>query len=171
MKKFFLPFLVTMVFLFESVFVELFSEKWFQSYLFVPRFLLVVLVFVTIFVGQTDGMMYGFLFGFLYDIVYTEILGVYAFIFTIVAYLTAKAMKIFHTNSFTASFLALTAIVFVEFYVYGIQLIVGGTTMTFSAFLNDRLFPTVFVHTILVLLFAYPLKQKLLQWTAYRREN
>jgi rod shape-determining protein MreD len=171
MKKFFLPSLVTMFFLFESIFVELFSEKWFQTYLFVPRFLLVLLVFVTIFVGQKDGMMYGFLFGFLYDVVYTELLGVYAFIFTIMTYLTAKATKVLHVNSFTASFLALMAIVFVEFYVYGIQLIIGKSLMTFHAFLNERLFPTIFVHTIFVLLFAYPLKQKLLKWTAERRED
>lgn len=107
MNRFFLSSLVTVVFLFESIIVQLLSYPLFDVYLLVPRMLLVFIVFITIFIGQTEGMTYGFIFGLLYDVAYTELLGAYAFAFSLIAYLIAKAMNVFHKNAWTASFLPL----------------------------------------------------------------
>jgi len=171
MNRFFLSSLVTVVFLFESIIVQLLSYPLFDVYLLVPRPLLIVLVFITMFVGQAEGMTYGFIFGVLYDVAYTEILGVYTFAFPLIAYLIAKAMNILHKNTWIASFFSIVAIACVEWYMYAIQLVIGGTTMSAQTFLQVRFLPTLFVHTIVILLIAYPLKQALLKWGEKQDES
>ncbi|SFA48057.1 rod shape-determining protein MreD [Anoxybacillus pushchinoensis] len=171
MNRFFLSSLVTVVFLFESIIVQLFSYPLFDVYLLVPRALLIVLVFMTMFVGQAEGMTYGFIFGLLYDVVYTEILGAYTFAFPLIAYLVAKAMNILHKNAWTASFFSIVAIASVEWYTYAIQLVISGTTMSAPTFFQVRFLPTLFIHTIVILLIAYPLKQTLLKWGEKQDES
>lgn len=171
MNRLFLPFLVTVMFLSESIIVQLFSQPLFDVYLLVPRMLLVFIVFITIFIGQAEGMTYGFIFGLLYDVTYTELLGAYAFAFSLIAYLIAKAMNVFHKNAWTASFFAIVAIACVEWYAYAIQLVIGRTMMPVQTFLQARFLPTLFIHTIVILVIAYPLKQTLLKWHEKRGES
>ncbi|MBB6177418.1 rod shape-determining protein MreD [Anoxybacillus tengchongensis] len=171
MSRLFLPSLVTVMFLLESIIVQLFSQPLFDVYLLVPRMLLVLIVFITIFIGQTEGMTYGFIFGLLYDVAYTELLGAYAFAFSLIAYLIAKAMNVLHKNAWTASFFAIVAIACVEWYAYAIQLVIGGTTMSVQTFFQARFLPTLFIHTIVILIIAYLLKQTLLKWHEKRDES
>ncbi|KFZ42481.1 rod shape-determining protein MreD [Anoxybacillus flavithermus] len=171
MSRLFLPFLVTVMFLLESIIVQLLSQPLFDVYLLVPRMLIVFITFITIFIGQTEGMTYGFVFGLLYDVVYTELLGAYAFAFSLIAYLIAKAMNVLHKNAWTASFFAIVAITCVEWYAYAIQLVIGGTTMSVRTFFQARFLPTLFIHTIVILIIAYPLKQMLLKWHEKRSES
>lgn len=171
MNRLFLPFLVTVMFLSESIIVQLFSQPLFDVYLLVPRMLLVFIVFITIFIGQTEGMTYGFIFGLLYDVTYTELLGAYAFAFSLIAYLIAKAMNVFHKNAWTASFFAIVAIACVEWYAYAIQLVIGRTMMPVQTFLQARFLPTLFIHTVIILVAAYPLKQTLLKWHEKQDES
>ncbi|EPZ39694.1 cell shape-determining protein [Anoxybacillus ayderensis] len=171
MSRLFLPSLVTVMFLLESIIVQLLSHPLFDVYLLVPRMLLVFIVFIAIFIGQTEGMTYGFIFGLLYDVTYTELLGAYAFSFSLIAYLIAKAMNILHKNAWTASFFAIVAIACIEWYAYAIQLVIGGTTMSVQTFLQTRFLPTLFIHTIILLIVAYPLKQTLSKWHEKRDES
>jgi rod shape-determining protein MreD len=171
-KKIVLPFLVILFFVSESVFVELWPKnEFYQEYFFVPRFLLIMIVFVTVYVTRFHGIIYGFIFGLLYDVVYTEILGVYMFSFALMAYLASKTMKVFHNNVLVTSFLSIVAVSIVEFYVYGIYLLIGKTDMPFEVFLSNRLLPTIFLNTIFVILFSYPLKQQLTKLAVHEREN
>lgn len=114
-------------------------------------------------------MVYGVIFGLLYDVVYTEILGVYMFAFPLIAYIAAKVMKWFHTHLVVACFLSMVFISVLEFYVYGIQLLIGKTTMSFEQFYADRLLPTLLVNALFLLVFSYPLKQRLVKM--YEREE
>ncbi|EMI10580.1 rod shape-determining protein MreD [Anoxybacillus gonensis] len=171
MRRFFLPSLVTVMFLLESIIVQFFPYPLFDVYLLVPRILLILIVFITIFIGQAEGMTYGFIFGLLYDVAYTELLGAYAFAFALLAYLIAKAMNVFHKNAWTASFFAIVAIACVEWYAYAIQLVISRTTMPVPTFLQSRFLPTLFIHTIVILVIAYPLKQMLLKWCEKRDES
>jgi rod shape-determining protein MreD len=171
-KKLFLPFLAIIFFVSESIFVDIWPKhELYQHYVFVPRFLLILIIFITVYVTQTHGMVYGFIFGMLYDVVYTEILGVYMFSFTLIAYIMAKAMKVFHNHLFVTCFLSMIAVAVLEFYVYGIQLLIGKTDMPFDMFYSHRLLPTVLLNVIFILLFSYPLKQRLLKIERHDREE
>ncbi|MBA2873654.1 rod shape-determining protein MreD [Thermaerobacillus caldiproteolyticus] len=172
MKKLFLPFLATVFFMSESIFIDLWpKDELYQQYVFVPRFLLIFLIFLTVYVTQTHGMVYGLIFGMLYDIVYTEVLGIYMFSFTLIAYMMAKAMKIFHNHLFITCFLSMMAVSVLEFYVYGIQLLIGKTNMSFHDFYSHRLLPTLVLNVIFIILCSYPLKQWLVKIGRREREE
>ncbi|KXG11470.1 Rod shape-determining protein MreD [Anoxybacillus sp. P3H1B] len=172
MKKLFLPFLAIVIFMSESILVDLWPKNaWYQDYLFAPRFLFVFILLITVYVTRTYGMIYGFIFGLLYDVVYTEILGVYAFAFTLMAYVMEKAMKIFHNHLAVTCFLSMLAIMMLEFYVYGIQLLIGETDMPIDQFNSHRLLPTLLINVIFLFLFSYPLKQWLLKFGRDEREE
>ena len=171
MKKLFLPFLVVALFVSEGIFADLWLKSGeYKEYVFVPRFVLITIVFISIYVTRFHGVMYGFIFGVLYDIVYTEVLGVYTFAFALVAYITSKAIKIFHNNTFVASFLSLVMITILEFYVYGIYIIIGEINMSLDTFAYKRLVPTLLLNISFNIVFSYPLKKRLTKIAGLGRE-
>lgn len=172
MKKWMLPFLAVLCFVSESIFVDLWPKnELYMHYFFAPRFFLVFIVFTAIYIGQTRAIVYGFIFGMLYDCVYTELLGVYAFAFTLIAYMVSKMMKVFHQHWLIACFLSLLSITVLELYVYGIQLLIGRTDMPFQAFCLQRLWPTLLLNVVFLILFSYPLKQRLVKIKRLEREE
>jgi rod shape-determining protein MreD len=171
-KKWMLPFLAVLCFVSESIFVDLWPKnELYMHYFFAPRFFLVFIVFAAIYIGQTRAIVYGFIFGMLYDCVYTELLGVYAFAFTLIAYMVSKMMKVFHQHWLIACFLSLLSITVLELYVYGIQLLIGRTGMPFQAFCLQRLWPTLLLNVVFLILFSYPLKQRLVKIKRLEREE
>ncbi|WPZ17548.1 rod shape-determining protein MreD [Geobacillus subterraneus] len=158
MKKWQLPFLAVLCFVSESIFVDVWPKgDVYVRYFFVPRFFLIFLVLTAVYLGGTRAMGYGFVFGFLYDCVYTELLGVYAFAYTLIAYVAGKAMKWFHQNWLVVFLLSLLAVALLDSYVYGIQLLIGRTDWPFSVFWDRRLWPTLLVNIAFFLIFSYPL--------------
>ena len=70
-------------------------------------------------------------------------------------------MKILQSNIVLVSLVALTGVALLEFGVYGMNLIIGYTNMSFSGFVDSRLFPTLLLNAIFILLVAFPLKKYL----------
>ena len=162
MKKAFLPIIISFCFLFESVFVELLPAELFNSSrILVPHFLMVTIIFVTIYISPKHGIMYGFIFGIFFDIVYTEIIGIYLFMFPLVAYITSWIMKILQTNIILVSFVAILGVGLLEFGVYEMNFIIGRTDMSFASFVDIRLVPTLILNFIFIILVAYPLRKYL----------
>ena len=141
MKKIILPLLLTLLFVLESVFVDLLPSTLFNvDRLFIPHFVMITLIFIVVYYNQLLGLVYAIIFGLLFDIVYTEIIGVYMFAYPIISYVLTKAVKVLQTNIFIISFLSIIGVAFLEFYVYAVNLIIGFTNMNISEFLSDRLF-------------------------------
>ena len=135
MKKAFLPIIISLCFLFESIFVELLPAELFKSSrILVPHFLMVTIIFVTIYISQKHGIMYGFIFGILFDIVYTEIIGIYLFMFPLVAYITSWIMRILQTNIILVSFVAILGVGFLELGVYEMNFINWSNEYEFCKF-------------------------------------
>lgn len=162
MRKAFLPIIISLCFLFESVFVELLPAELFKSSsIFVPHFLMVAIIFVTVYISQKHGIMYGFIFGILFDIVYTEIIGIYLFMFPLVAYITSWIMRILQTNIILVSFVAILGVGFLELGVYEMNFLIGRTDMIFASFMDIRLVPTLILNLIFIILVSYPLRKYL----------
>lgn len=160
MKKLLLPLLFVFLFLLESVFVQLLPEKPFGfDKILVPHFLFAAILFLTIFVGKKQGIIYAMIFGFVFDIVYVEILGIYLFLYTLVAYVVSKIMHAMHANFFISSFVTLIGIALLELGVYEMDTIIHVTSLGFMSFLNMRLYPTLLLNAIFILIFGYPLKR------------
>ncbi|MEB3750321.1 rod shape-determining protein MreD [Geobacillus sp. FSL W8-0032] len=153
MNKWQLPFLAVFCFVSESIAVDVWPKgDWYIHYFFVPRFFLIFLVLTAMHFGGTRAMGYGFIFGFLYDCVYTELLGVYAFAYTLLAYLAGKATKWLQPNWLVSFLLSLLAIALLDSYVYGIQLLIGRTDWPFAVFWERRLWPTLLLNTAFLLI-------------------
>lgn len=162
MKRFVLPLILSFVFLLESSFVDLVPADIFhKENVFVPRFLFLLIAFITVYFNKPIGLLYGAIFGLLYDIVYTEVLGVYLFLFTLVVYLISWASRILQTNIFVISLLSLIGIFALEFCVYGVNLVIGTTTISIERFLQIRILPTLLINSIFILVFAFPFKKLL----------
>ncbi|MBM6619745.1 rod shape-determining protein MreD [Bacillus suaedaesalsae] len=161
MRKWFLPTLAFLCFILESVFVSVLpSELFGMERILVPRFVLIIVVFVTMFTNVRTGMIYGFVLGILYDLLYTNLIGVYMFAFTFLAYIVAWIIKLFQINTFTVTFISLIMITLLDFYVYGIQYLLANTSMIASEFLSIRLLPTLILNLAFVIVLFVPLKRQ-----------
>jgi rod shape-determining protein MreD len=159
MKKFLLPLLFLFLFIFESLFVQFLPEKFIDGQNIIsPHFLLIAIMLLTIYGSEKHGIIYGMLFGFLYDIVYTEVLGINLCLFPLIAYFIAKMMKVFQVNLFTSSLASIVGVALLEICVFGMNKLIGVTTIDFMSFLNDRFFPTLLINAIVIIILIYPLK-------------
>lgn len=160
MRKYLLPLLFIFFFIFESTFVELLPKQLFQSDLIlVPRFLIITILFMTIYGGKKQGIIYGFIFGLLFDVVYTEIIGIYLFMFPLVAYIIYNLMRIFQSNIVVSSIISLIGVGLLELGVYELNYLIKVTDMDFSTFIEIRLLPTMILNLIFLVLLAYPIKR------------
>jgi rod shape-determining protein MreD len=161
-KKAFLPLILAFCFILESIFVELLPAKLFDhTRILVPHFLMVMIIFVTIYGNRKQGIMYGFIFGLLFDIVYTEIIGIYLLMFPLVAYITSWMMRILQTNILIVSLVTLLGVTILELGVYELNFLIHRTEMVFATYLSDRLFPTLILNLIFIIIIAFPFKKYL----------
>lgn len=160
MKKLYIPICLALLFVFESLFSNLFSEGFFNSdYLFVPRFLIIFFVFFVVYGNRRSVIVYGAIVGLIFDITYTEILGIYLFVFPVIIYLVSKAMKVLQNNIFMVSLISLVTVVLLEFIMYGVNYILGFANETLQEFMMIRLLPTLLLNLVFIIIFAYPFKQ------------
>lgn len=160
MKKLLLSILFIVLFISESLFVEIFSGNTFDSErIFAPHFLIIAIIFLAIFVGEKYGVFYGIIFGLFYDVVYTEILGVYLFLFPVIAYLVAIVMRFLHQHLVIASFITILGVSILEIVVYEINFLIRITEITFTQYLSTRLFPTVILNIAFLIIFSFPMKK------------
>jgi rod shape-determining protein MreD len=160
-RKFLFPIVFLLLLIFESLFVQFLPASLFNSHkILVPHFLFVSILFLTIFGNEKHGIIYGFIFGLLFDIVYTEIIGIYLFLFPLIAYVVAKIMKVLQSNIFIGSFVALIGVALLEMGVLEMDTLIHITDMDFMTFLKMRLLPTSLLNIIFIILAAFPLKRQ-----------
>jgi rod shape-determining protein MreD len=156
-----LPFLTFIFFIVEGTVMQVFSPEWFgiSDMVLIPRFVIVMILFISFFLKRSTALIYGLIFGFLWDVIYTDLIGVYFFSMTFTAYLIASISKIFHPHLIIALFLSLFGIIILEFQVYGLYTLVGIAELTTDDFLNQRLFPSLILNGVFVILIYYPLRK------------
>ncbi|MBU8690133.1 rod shape-determining protein MreD [Priestia megaterium] len=160
MKRFVLPILVLVVFMFESIFVNFvaMASPW-RDWILSPHFVVVVLAFMSVYYHPKQAMLYGVILGFMYDIAFTDVLGVYALGLPAVCYIVSKLMKIFQQNTLIVICMSLLAVAIIEFYVYGINSIINISDMTIGRFLQERFYATIILNAMFALIFAFPLQR------------
>ena len=162
MKRFLLPLLLFLLFVSESIFVDLLpSDSIGAERIFVPRFMMVALIMITTYYHWQHALYYGIGFGLLFDVIYTDIIGIYMFSFALIVYLISIIMKVLHENLFVMFFVSIIGIALLELLVYGIYLLIGEIQMAWSTFLMNRLFPTVVLNGGFLILIFYPFKRLL----------
>jgi rod shape-determining protein MreD len=159
-KKFLLPLLFLFLFILESLFVQYIPPVMFgQSYILVPHFLFVGILFLTIYAGRKYGIIYGAIFGLVFDIVWIEIIGIYFFLFPFVAYLVSKIMHFLQNHIVIAFLISLVGIALLELGVYEMDFLIHVTNLEFMSFIRMRLYPSLILNAVFIIIAAYPLKR------------
>ncbi|MBS4194824.1 rod shape-determining protein MreD [Lederbergia citri] len=163
MKRWILPFLLTLTFYFESVFVEFLPEKIFgQEWILVPRFLIILLMIMGISYFRNRTLIYAAVFGLLFDIYFNEIIGVYLVLFPIGVYISSKLMKYIFANFFTVFLLSMISLSFIEILIYGMNILVLRKHMIFDEFVMIRLVPTLILNAIFLIIIYFPFNRFLM---------
>lgn len=166
MKKLVIPILLVVLFVLESLFVNIISVELFHSEnIYVPRFLTIFFVFFAVYGNYRTAIWYSIGVGLLFDIVYTEILGIYLFAFPVVTYLVSRAMKILQNNIYMVSVVALIAVAILEFIIYFMNAILGFAPISIQVFSTIRLFPTLLLNLVAIVIFAYPFKKAIVNYS------
>jgi len=169
--RFILPAIFVLLFILESIFVELLPAELFNSdRILAPHFLMAGILFLTAYFSPKQGIIYGFIFGLLFDVVYTEIIGIYLFLFPFIAYLFANMLRILQINILIVSTLSILGIALLEVSVYELMHLINVTDLDFSAYVKIRLVPTLVLNLAFIVLAAFPFKRQF-ENTADRLRN
>ncbi|MDE3839767.1 rod shape-determining protein MreD [Bacillus methanolicus] len=161
MNRFLLPVMLAAFFVIESVFVQLLPDGTFTSdRILVPRFLIIAIFFLTVYGNKQYGIIYGFVFGLLFDVFYTEILGIYLFLFPLMAYVVSKMMKVLQTNIVIVTIVSIIGVALLELGAYEMNFLIHRTDMDFPQFVSLRLLPTIILNLVFSIIAAYPLKRQ-----------
>lgn len=160
MRKFLLPLLFIFLFLLESIFAQYLPPNMFgKNNILVPHFLFAGILFLTIYAGKKYGIIYAAIFGLLFDIVWIEIIGIYFFLFPLIAYLVTKIMHVLQTNIIVSFFVSLIGITLLEIGVYEMDFLIHKTNLEFMKFIELRLYPSLILNGVFLIIAAYPLKR------------
>ncbi|MBD8069351.1 rod shape-determining protein MreD [Bacillus sp. PS06] len=158
MRRLILPSILLFLFILESIFVDVLPASFIMNnYLLVPHFLFVTIVFVAMIGNRNEVMLQGAIFGLLFDIVYTGILGIYLFSFPLIAYIISKLAGILQNHIVIVSLLSIISVVLLELFTYGVNLLIGITTMSMDIFIEQRLISTTILNGLFIVIMAYPL--------------
>lgn len=97
-----------------------------------------------------------FVFGLIADSYNTTILGLYATIYLIIAYIIIKIKKYLPKKSLVQMMLFLVAITLVDFTVFVFYREIGMTSMTLTYFLANNLGPTMLFNIVICFILYFP---------------
>ncbi|MDG5786850.1 rod shape-determining protein MreD [Evansella sp. AB-P1] len=160
MIRYVLFLILFLLFILEGSVFQIFAPDQFGvPYLFTPRWVFLIIIFAGIFRGRMVGTVYGIIFGVMYDVIYMSVLGVYAFGMGFIAYLLSISIPIFQRNLIIAIITAVLAVITLDYYVYGMMLLLGITTVEHAEFFNVRFLPSLLLNVAFISVFAYPLRK------------
>ncbi|GAF64071.1 rod shape-determining protein MreD [Bacillus sp. TS-2] len=159
MSRAYLSLLLFVFFVIEGTIFQYITHSIENEYMVVARLVVVLLVFIGTFMGRSASIFYGISFGLLYDVVYSDLLGVYLFGFGLIGYLFSMPYKRIQDSLIYPILLSVGAVLFIEFYQYGLFLLIDYTSMPINQFLNERLWPTLVGNVCFAILFIYPAKR------------
>ncbi|KGA97606.1 cell shape-determining protein [Alkalihalobacillus alcalophilus ATCC 27647 = CGMCC 1.3604] len=159
MSRYYLSLLLFFVFIVEGTIFQFITQAIEGQFIVVARFIVVLLVFIGIYLGRSSSIFYGLIFGLLYDVVYTDLLGVYLFGFGLTCYLFSLSFKRVQDSLVLPLLLSVVAVCFIEFYQYGLFLLIDITEMPVSTFLEIRLWPTLIGNLCFAIIMYYPIKK------------
>ncbi|OZM57856.1 rod shape-determining protein MreD [Lottiidibacillus patelloidae] len=170
MKRLLLPAIVFMFFILESTVFQVLLTKNDET-IMVPRILFLILLFIALDGPKNAAVVYAISFGFLYDFLYTDVIGVYAFSFTVIVYLFKQVSNYLHIQFFLMTLFSIISIVLLEFLVFTIYSMIGITTISMLAFYEKLLLPSIIFNSIVLILFYILLKKMVIKISLFSTEE
>ncbi|MGJ9384236.1 rod shape-determining protein MreD [Salipaludibacillus sp. CF4.18] len=128
------------------------------DYQVIPRWMFMLILFAGIFRGRANGLFYAVIFGVIYDIVYSSTLGIYTFGMGVIVYLLSISIPFFKRNLSMTIITVIVGVGLLEYYVYGMMILLGLTEMSNDEFFSVRFLPTLLMNLIVLAVVAYPLR-------------
>lgn len=165
--KWFLPFLLLISIIIDSALPAIFPMAFLgNDQTVVSRLALYMLTLFAFYFREDSLLLNAFIFGLLTDSYNTTILGIYASIYFIIAYIILKIKKYFPKNTIIHMMLFVVSITITEFLVFVFYRETGYTVITLTEFLATQLWPTLIFNLVLSFLMYLPSKG-LLSWLGY----
>lgn len=137
-----------------------------STQIIVSHLVLYYIVTFSFYLRDTNILLYAFIFGLLYESYMATLLGLYASLYFLIAYLIIKSRKYFPKKAFINFMLFIIAVTIVDFVVFAFYAELGYTNVTLVTFLVDRLGPTLIFNVVLAFLLYLPTKQ-ILNWLGF----
>ncbi|NEU29770.1 rod shape-determining protein MreD [bacterium LRH843] len=158
MSRVYIPAAVFILLVIEGTLFQLLTPPQNVDLILVPRFLVVMIVLIGIHFGRVSSVTYGLIFGLLYDVVYTQLLGVYMFGFAFIGYVFAYHHKRIQDSILIQLLITSFAVIFFDYYQFGLYRLIGITDMSAELFLSVRLFPSILLNSSFMIIIYYPVK-------------
>ncbi|UTR15465.1 rod shape-determining protein MreD [Salipaludibacillus sp. LMS25] len=147
------------LFIFEGTFYQAFAPDFYGfPYELIPRGMFMLILLTGIYRGRGYGLLYGIFFGILYDIVYSSVLGVYTFGMGLIAYVLSIPLPFIKNNLALTILTVISGVALLEYYIFGMMILLGITDLSNDIFLTVRFIPTLIMNFIILTLIAYPVK-------------
>ena len=159
MIRLFAPLILFILFISESIFVEIAGEWFYQTNIYSPKFIFIALVFLAFYGPKKYFFGFSIFFGLLTDVVYSEVIGVYLFSFPVLCYLVYLIKSAVQNNYFIALLISLVGVGLLEFFSFLINTVIRITTMPIDEFLFVRLIPTLIFNLVFLLIAMVPLRK------------
>ncbi len=160
MSRIYIPAFVFILLVIEGTLFQLVTPSDYTvAVTLVPRFLVVMLVLIGIHFGRSSSIVYGITFGLFYDIVYTQLLGVYTFGFALIGYACAYSQKRIQDSFLIQLLIIVVAVMFFEYYQFGLYRLIGIADMSSQLFLMERFLPSIVLNSAFAILIYYPVKK------------
>ena len=116
--------------------------------------------------GEVDHIIPWAIFaGLMYDMFYTGIIGVFLVLFPLMIYITRWIMQYFEPSFIVLLLIYLIDITVLTALSYGMNLIVGQTSVSIVDFIGRTLGPTLAFNLALYVVLYYPLKKLFLKYS------
>jgi rod shape-determining protein MreD len=147
------------LFIFEGTVYQVFAPDFHGfPYQLIPRWMFMLILVAGIFRGRGYGLFYGIIFGIFYDIIYSQVLGIYTFGMGLLAYLLCNSIPLVKNNISVVILSVVFGVALLEYYVYGMMILLGKTTLSHESFLFMRFIPTMMMNFSIIVILAIPLR-------------
>lgn len=137
-----------------------------NSQVIISHITLYYIVTFAFYFRDSNILTYSFIFGLLYDSYNTTVLGIYATLYIVIAYLITKVKAYFPKNMPIHAMLFIVSIVILDSLVFIFYSELGYASMSMTTFLVSRLSPTLIFNIVLAIFLYFPTKS-LLNWLGY----
>ncbi|MBB5174385.1 rod shape-determining protein MreD [Texcoconibacillus texcoconensis] len=162
MNRYLIIIVLFLMFIIEGTWFQYFlADRFMIEFQWVPRFVLVLIIYIGLFHGRLTGVIYALAFGILYDVVYGPFLGVYTFSFGLISYILCWPLYIVRRNVSLNIVAATIAVLFIEYFVYLINDVLGLAMLSHEAFIYERLLPTIGINFVFAVMISYPWRKLL----------
>ncbi|PRO64893.1 rod shape-determining protein MreD [Alkalicoccus urumqiensis] len=157
--RFLLPAVLFFFLVIEGTWLQVFAPDFRGAdWQYIPRFLFMLILFTGIYRAKSHGVFYAVIFGMMYDIVYAPVLGVYTFGFGFITYLFSISTPFMRRRPLYTALLVLVGVIALEYYVYGMMVLLGLTTLTHEMLFLQRFLPSFLLNGAAALAAAFPLR-------------